>query len=323
MMTVYLFLVTLIAELFSFHILLGADLSWFNWVYYIAIHTTACVAFTWGTWLCLPHRYKFPVVHTCSFLFGLAFLIPLFGMVGMLFSILLALHRLNVTVPVTWVECERATLAKKPNELRPSQTSIGALREILTHNRDPIRRLQAVNSVCHLPQQQAIPLFQLALKDLSDDVRLFSYSSLETIEAKINLSISLLKGQLTHYQNPGIAFNIAQQYWELYYLGLADSVLGTHYLEQATIYLIRSNPQAENATSHLLLGRILLAQSDPKQALVHLTLAFEAGLLKEQVIPYLAEASFALGHYELTKYYMAQLPLYEKGRLQQQREYWI
>jgi len=313
----------LIAELFSFHILLGADFSWFNWAYYVAVHAAACIAFTWGVWLLLPHRYKFPVIHTCSFLFCFSFCIPLFGMIGGIFSLLLGLYRLNVTVTPTWVECERSSLVKQPDEFRPSRTSIGALREILTHNLDPARRLQAVNAVCHLPQQQAIPLLQLALKDLSDDVRLFSYSSLETIEAKINLSISLLKSQFIHYQESGIAFNIAQQYWELCYLGLAESVLCSHYLEQAVIYLIRSNQLVENAASNLLLGRIMLAQSEPKQALIYLTQAFDAGLLKEQVIPYLAEASFALGNYELTKCYMAQLPAYEKGRLQQQREYWI
>ena len=322
-MIVCLFLVVLTAELFSFHILLGADFSWFNWAYYIAVHGAASIIFTCGTWLLLPHRYKFPILHTGLFLFCFSFFIPLFGMIGGIFSLLLGLYRLNITAAVTWVECERSSLVKESDEFRPSRTSTGGLREILTHDLDPSRRLQAVNAVCHLPQQQAIPLLQLALKDLSDDVRLFSYSSLEAIEAKINLSISLLKTQFTHYQAPGIAFNIAQQYWELCYLGLAESVLCAHYLEQASIYLMRSNQLVENAASNLLLGRIMLAQSDQKQALIYLTQAFDAGLLKEQVIPYLAEASFALGNYELTKYYMAQLPAFEKGRLQQQREYWL
>lgn len=324
-MKIWLFLLALVVELLSFYILLGADLSTLNWGYYMALHLVACVTFTWSSWLLLPHRYKFPIWSSSAFLFCLSFCMSLFGMLGG-GGILAALHRPNVRDPITWVECEQASSSvpsDQCDEHHAPHYGAGALRDILMHNLDPVQRLQAVNFVYHLPVQQSIPLLQLALKDLSDDVRLFSYASLEAMEAKINVSIARLKSQFVRLPEADIAFNIAQQYWELCYLELAESVLCSHYLEQASWYLIRSNQIAESATSNVLLGRIMLAQENPKKAIRYLTRAFDAGLLKEQVVPYLAEASFALGNYELTKYYMAQLPTHEHDRLQQLKEYWL
>lgn len=320
-----LLLLALSAELLSFYVLLGADFSALNWGYYIAIHLSACVFFTWRAWLLLPNGYKFPVWRSYGFLFSFSFCIPLLGMFGG-GALLAAFYRPKINIPVTWEVCERASLSYLSTQLEVNRTqhySAGALREILMHCFDPSLRLQAINFACHLSPQQAIPILQLALKDLSDDVRLFSYASLEEMEVKINASIIQLKSQLVSQKKADVAFNIAEQYWELCYLGLAESVLYSHYLDQASLYLIRANQITESATSNLLLGRIMLAQEKPEQALGHLTRAFDGGLLTQQVLPYLAEASFALGNYELTKYYIAQLQTSEHNPLQRLRECWL
>lgn len=325
MMTILLFLLALSAELLSFYVLLGADFSALNWGYYAAIHLGACGVFTWRAWLLLPHGYKFPIWRNICFLFSFSFFIPLLGMFGG-GALLVALYRPKVNVPVTWGECEPASLSSLSTQLDVNRTqhySAGALRDILMHCLDPEPRLQAVNFACHLSPQQAIPILQLALKDLSDDVRLFSYASLEEMEAKINVSITQLKSQFVSQKKAGVAFNIAEQYWELCYLGLAESVLYSHYLEQASWYLTRANQITESATSNLLLGRIMLAQKKPEQALGYLTRAYDGGLLTQQVLPYLAEASFALGNYELTTYYIAQLQTSKHNPLQQLKEYWL
>ncbi|GAL03027.1 extracellular matrix protein PelE [Photobacterium aphoticum] len=65
------------------------------------------------------------------------------------------------------------------------------------HNTDPERRALAVTAIRQLPRQHAVPLLQLALKDLTDDVRLLAYASLESIETQINESIALFKNNMT------------------------------------------------------------------------------------------------------------------------------
>jgi len=319
----WLFLQTITYELLSFYILFSDSSTGLLWLLYIAAHGIACTSFTLAVWSLLPEQYRLPIASSTAFIFGFASLMPLFGMLGILCSILIALYIPRKQKAVTWVEHDRAPLTQQSLELTPIQYGSGALREILIHNTDPERRLHAVSAVRHLPRHQAIPLLQFALKDLSDDVRLFAYTSLESIEAQINETISELKNQHFYKKNALKAFQIAQHYWELCYLGLADSVLRTHYLEQATLYLHQANSLEENASNNLLLGRIMLEQSNPQDAITHLTLALNGGLLKTQVFPYLAEATYSMGNYKMAKQYITQFPDRKGDKLNQIKEYWL
>lgn len=322
-MKTWLFLQTLIFELLSFNILLDPNLTGLNWISYIGAHAVASASFTFVSWLLLPSRYKLPITSSVAFLFGFSFLIPLFGMLGILFAVLIGLYTPRKQNFVTWVEHEGSPLPQRSDKLTPIQYGSGALREILISNTTPERRLQAVSAIRHLPRQQAIPLLQFALKDLSDDVRLLAYASLERIETQINESISSLKVQFDLKKQPIKAFEIAQQYWELCYLGLADSTLRSHYLEQARLYLKQSNRLEQNASNNLLLGRVMLEQSKPQDAINYFTQALNGGLLKTQVFPYLAEATYSMGDYKKTKEYIAQLPDRKGDKLNQIKEYWL
>ncbi len=323
MMKTWLFLQTITFEILSVYILTGSNSTGEHWLPYFGVHAVACASFTFFSWLLLPNTYKLPIISSTAFLFGFSFLIPLFGMLGILCSLLTALYTPRRQKFVTWMECEDSPLPESSGELKRIQYGAGALREILINNTDPERRLRAVSAIRHLPRPQAIPLLQFALKDLSDDVRLLAYTSLERIETQINESISSLKIQFDLKKQPVKAFEIAQQYWELCYLGIADSTLRSHYLEQAALYLKQANRLAQNASNNLLLGRIMLEQSKPQDAISYLTLALNGGLLKTQVFPYLAEATYSMGDYKLTKHYIEQFPDRKGDRLNQIKEYWL
>lgn len=322
-MKTWLFLQTLIFELLSFNFLLTPNLTGLNWLSYIGAHAVASASFTFACWLLLPSRYKLPISSSAAFLFGFSFLLPLFGILGILFAVLLGLYTPRKHNIITWVEHDPSLLPLRSDEITYNHYGSGALREILTNSSDSGRRLQAVRAINHLPRQQAIPLLQFALKDLSDDVRLLAYTSLEGIETQINESIASLKIQFDLKKQSVKAYEIAQQYWELCYLGLADSMLRSHYLEQAVLYLKQSNRLKQTASNNLLLGRIMLEQAKPKDAISYLTQALNGGLLKTQVFPYLAEATYSMGDYKSTKEYIAQLPDRKGDKLNQIKEYWL
>ncbi|MFT5675162.1 MAG: hypothetical protein ACI808_001091 [Paraglaciecola sp.] len=323
MMKKWLFLQTVTYEILSFYILFSESPTGLIWLLYIAVHGVACISFTIACWSLLPDQYSLPITSSTAFIFGLSFLMPLFGMLGMLSSILIALYHPRKQNLVTWVEHDPSPLSQHSNELSPLQYGSGALREILINNTNPERRLDAVSAVRYLARHQAIQLLQLALKDLSDDVRLLAYASLESIEAEINDSIYALKKQYLYKKTASKAFGIAQQYWELCYLGLAESALRSHYLKQATLYLLQANHLEENASNNLLLGRIMLEQSNPQGAITYLTLALNGGLLKTQVFPYLAEATYSMGNYKMAKQYIAQFPARKGDKLNQIKAYWL
>lgn len=243
-------------------------------------------------------------------------------MIGTSCSLLIAFYLPRQKSNVTWQECEKSELPQSPGEVIATQFGSGALQEILLHNQDPERRLMAVSAIRHLPRQHAVPLLQLALKDLTDDVRLLAYASLEGIETQINETISLSKKQFEYKPSSNKAFDIAQQYWELCYLGIAEGILRSHYLEQAENYLNQSNSLKSSASANLLLGRVMLEQKRPSEAVPFLQAAMQGGLLLKQVAPYLAEASYIAGDYEAAKEYIDYFPDQQGNKLSQIKEYW-
>ncbi|WP_141226238.1 tetratricopeptide repeat protein [Photobacterium sanguinicancri] len=322
MMKAWLFLQTLAFESIGFYILLDKEMTQLQWVGFISSHTIACASYTLLCWILLPKKYKTPIVSSVSFLFLFNFLLPLVGMIGTACSLLVALYIPRRQSLITWQECEEAPLPQSPGDVSNTQFGAGALREILLHNDDPERRLLAVSAIRHLPKPQAVPLLQLALKDLSDDVRLLAYASLETIESQINEAISLFKSQFQYREQASKAYEIAQQYWELCYLGIAEGALRKHYLEQAEHYLTLANHLSANASTFLLLGRVMLEQQRPDEAIKYLTQAMDGGLRIKQVAPYLAEAAYETGDYETTKYYIGYFPEQKGEKLSQIKEYW-
>ncbi|PSU44835.1 hypothetical protein C9J12_25405 [Photobacterium frigidiphilum] len=322
-MKVWLFLQTLTLEYIGFYILFNKEMMQMQWLVSISCHAVACASFTLLCWILLPLRYKTPIVSSVTFLFLFNFLLPLFGMFGTVFSLLVALYIPRKQNLTTWQECEEALLPQSPDDVLSTQFGTGALRDILLNNTDPERRLIAVSAIRHLPKPQAVPLLQLALKDLSDDVRLLGYSSLETIETQINETLSLFKNQFQHQEQASKAYEIAQQYWELCYLGIAEGALRKHYLEQAELYLTIANDISNSASSNLLLGRVMLEQQRPDDAFEYLTQALNGGLMVKQVAPYLAEAAYDIGDYETVKHYIHYFPEQKGETLSQIKEYWI
>ncbi|MGF1723666.1 hypothetical protein [Photobacterium nomapromontoriensis] len=318
----WLVLQTITFETISLYLLFDKQMTAAMWITFTGTHAIACMSFSALCWIILPEKYKFPIYSSVSFLFFFNLFLPLIGMIGTSFSLLVALYLPREHDEVTWQECKKNSLPQNPGEVHHTQFGAGALREILLYNNDPERRLLAVSAVRNLPRKHAVPLLQLALKDLVDDVRLLAYASLEGIETQVNMAIASGKKQLEKKATAAKTYEVAQQYWELCYLGIAEGILRKHYLEQAEQYLNQSNKLKESASANLLLGRVLLEQMRPVEAVNHLKKAMDGGLLVKQVAPYLAEAAYIAEDYQTVRKYIAYFPEQQGGTLSQIKEYW-
>ncbi|PSU36122.1 tetratricopeptide repeat protein [Photobacterium lutimaris] len=321
-MKTWLLLQTIAFESSGIYIITTQNMTLSMWLAFASVHAMSCLSFSALCWLILPKKYKTPVISSFSFLFIFNYLLPVVGMIGTSCSLLIALYLPREKSNITWQECEKSELPQNPGDVINTQFGIGALREILLHNQDPDRRLLAVSAIRNLPRQQAVPLLQLALKDLTDDVRLLAYASLENIETQINETISLSKKQFEYQPSAAKASDIAQQYWELCYLGIAEGILRNHYLEQAENYLNQSNSIKPSASANLLLGRVLLERQRPAEAVPVLKAAMDEGILFKQVAPYLAEASYITGDFQTAREYIAYFPEQKGNKLSQIKEYW-
>ncbi len=322
-MTILLIFQASLFELASLYLLTLTVMTWPLWCLYFVLHSIACCVFTLLSWSSLPIDYKKQAVLAPGFIFTLNFALPLFGILGTAFSLLVALYRPKLKPLSTWQETKVQGLPLNPEDLSDStRFGAGGLRDILVHNSDPERRLIAVTAIRHLAKQQSIPLLQLALKDLSDDVRLMAYAQLERYEARINESIHLLKAQFNFNPQAKKATEIAQQYWELCYLGIAEGALKKHYLKEAESYLRDAQGLNAGADNDLLLGRVMLAQGRHIEASQPLVRAQQAGFLPKQVAPYLAEAAFLRRDYQEVKKQLRTLSTEEGAQLEHVKAYW-
>lgn len=321
-MKVWLILQTILFESASLYLLQNEQLSLLQWLSYACSHALAASSFTALCWVTLPLHYKRPLLGSAAFIFTIAFSMPLVGMLGLGSVFLIALYSPQKKNLILWQRSEFLDLPLSPESVEQGQFGTAALRDILLFNPSDERRLIAVNACRFLPEKNAIPLLILALKDTVDDVRLLAYTTIEKIEFRINQDIEKSKKQLEKQPGPEKANQIAQLYWELCYLGLADGALKEHYLQQAKQYLLKAESQQPMVRSQLLLGRVLLALNDFTQAKAYLLQAQKSGLLIKQVAPYLAEVAFAQNNLSEVQQYLKYLPIQQGDHLSEIREYW-
>lgn len=313
---------TIVLELISLYLLSFDAFLQSGWLYYIVIHGLASLCFTGLCWLFLSADHKKHLLTSLSFVLTISFCMPIVGMIGLVFSLVLALNLPKAKTFYQWRTIEQLALPNTPYE--PSDLSYGpaALRGIISFTSDEQQRLAAVNAIKFLPEKEAIPLFKIALNDISDDVRLLAYSSLDKIEFKLTESIEKLEIKFNNNPNAITGHQIAQNYWELYYLGLADSPLKEHYLVKARDYLLQACKYDQLPKVNLLLGKVFLAEENYFYAISTLEEALKGGLLMKQVAPYLAEAAFMMKDYAKVRQYIQYLPDKHGDSLSQLREFW-
>lgn len=257
-----------------------------------------------------------------TFLFVFNLSLPLVGFIGTIFAILFPIYHPKTNAEVTWLASEKIDLPDTPSNFSMYQYSTGSLQGILLHHNDVTKRQEVVQAARHLPARSAVPLFKIAISDASDDVRLLAFSALESIETVINQNILDCKGRFANNPSQKEAFNIAQQYWELCYLGIASHALRLLYLGNAKEYLEKAEQIAPSASSKLLLGRVLTAQGEPKQAIELFLEALSSGLNIKQVAPYLAEAAFDAKEYLKMKKYLSHLPIQSGDKFSKVKAFW-
>ncbi|GLS84086.1 tetratricopeptide repeat protein [Paraferrimonas haliotis] len=318
----WLILQTLLFESASLYLLSAEHLSLLGWISYGSSHAIAAVSFTAACWLMLPMRYKMPAHTSMSFIFVIAFSMPLVGMLGLTLIFIVALYLPSKDESPLWIRSEFPQLPQHVESLEGSQFGSSALKDILLFNPSDERRLIAVNACRYLPEKVAMPLLKIALTDKVDDVRLLAYAAIEKMEFGINQKIDALTKKLEQKESAEANYQVASLYWELCYLEIADGPLQLHYLEQARQYLLASLALKDSAQTQLKLGRVLLQLQQYSQAKTYLEAAQNNGLLASQVQPYLAEVAFAQGQYAKAQDLLANLSDSSSPALAQLKEYW-
>jgi polysaccharide biosynthesis protein PelE len=157
-------------------------------------------------------------------------------------------------------------------------------------------RFQAVLAIKQLPPRVGVTLLKLAQSDPSDEVRLYAFSRLERMRDDLETQIKKLSASLSDAdkgESARVHLRLAECYWELGYLGLAEGAVLEHALRSAHKHAATASELLpQHAPAEFFLGRILVQLRDAERATIAFERAIAAGYPRVRLLPYLAECSF-------------------------------
>lgn len=260
-------------------------------------HLLASVLAGYSTGRLLPQGNRAEKAWLVYMLFtGIALSLPVIGALGLLGVVV---RFQNLAGPRVSHQFERADVLALPERITASATphsNNAGILGILQHAYNPESRVRAVLATRKLKAQDAVPILRVALKDPLDEVRLLAYALLDRQEKAIHRR---LKHQLAHLATAPpkrctfLHERIAEEYWELAYLGLAEGAVLQHVLQTAHEHAKQAlTAQPSNAPLSYLLGRILLRQERYREAGAAFERARALGYPQSSLLPYLAELAF-------------------------------
>lgn len=188
--------------------------------------------------------------------------------------------------------------------------SEGGLRQILHEAGSIDKRLKALLATRQMADRDAVELLQEALKDPADDVRLLAYSMLEQKEKALASQARRLQVAIEDpdSENPLLLKRrLAQVWWEMAYLGLAQGSLRSYYLDSARRLLLELTDALAMHNDWRLLGRIELALGNIIAARSAFDHALERGAPQELILPYQAEVAFLERDFQRVRFCLASL----------------
>ncbi len=277
----------------------------------LSAHWLACALFALSAVWYISQNLARVRGRDAALFFSLSFFVPLLGMFG-LCAVLPAFRRVWESAAggrQTYQTIDAIQLPKTP----PAQAAVhpvnpDMLVSSLRHAPDSSRRTAAVLATLRMPDQDAINILRVALGDSEDDIRLLAYALLAQMDKRYNDKIQAgvaLLGTLPANKRFLLCKQIAQQYWELAWVGLARGESVAPILRKALEYASAGLTESPmDAGLQLLYGKILLRLKRYDEAFDALSSAELCGIDARSMSPYFAEISLSRRHVSSVMSYM-------------------
>lgn len=282
---------------------IGLPLQIHHRIEWAAIHVFACIlaAAVIALYAHRPpgeaKRGRYIPFFTLCFLVALA--LPLLGVLGVAGSMWYGLKRAD--------ERQRLVnywqLTKNP-EL-PFTTPIGrrvgaydsrGFVEQLTFDQDTDGLYRKVLAAANVRSSLSVDALKTAVQHQEERVRLTGYQSLDRKITALNLEIQRLEKATEQQQEDEKSntwLHIASNYWELLTLEKDEPIARRQLLDKAATAAFKSTElNHRNRNAFYTLGRVSLLQGNTSLASRALERAYELGMPRETVVPYLAEVAF-------------------------------
>lgn len=220
------------------------------------------------------------------FLLGatVAFFIPVFGGAALTVALLtVATARPKEDKnPVQYLTL-RALVDRQPPTQIHRRRPADRLVHVVRSGRAVDDRFEAVLAAASATSATTIAVLRAALADASEEVRLSAFSKLETttrdLEKRIEEERALLEGA-SKAQALVVHATLAQLYFQIAYLGLAEGEVFRHTLKTAATHAEEARKGTSDPQMLWLLGRIALLQATPTEHPEEAKGAFEEAVVE-------------------------------------------
>lgn len=248
------------------------------------------------------------------FALSIAFFVPVAGPLGLQFVARngLGAKRRDAADPWSTLELEER-LAEQNVTVKRRGVSATKIASILGRRapEEAERRFQAILQVKHLPPNQQVQVLKFALKDSSDEVRLFAFSRIEKFRSDLEARIKQFSADLatSHTDDRALLhLRLAESFHEIAYLQLAEGAVLMHALEQAhTNVLAAKELRPQSGPADYLLGRILLRMGQYDPSITAFQSAVRQHYPRAKIIPYMAECAFRQRRFDVVRTMMKEM----------------
>ncbi len=174
----------------------------------------------------------------------------------------------------------------------------GSLQQLLRDEKAPKDfKLKALSTISENTSRENIALIKNTLSDSVDEIRLYGFSIIDSIEKKINSRIKKKLEQLkkTKDDNEKIVIytSIINQYWDLLYFDLSDKSLQKFLLKKIKKFAKEALEISDkNPNLYITLGKAFMFENNLQLARKAFTKAIINGADGNFIKPYLAEIAF-------------------------------
>lgn len=260
---------------------------------FLVLRLAACAAASFFLSGTLPTRHRAQSRALFPFIFAICLLLPGLGVLGLGVAFGWTLRHLpppERRVRHRLVAMPDAVVAHRR---RPAwRRSVSGVLRGASSTAD---RTRALTRVKRLSGARATRLLRLAMKDACDDVRLLAYALLESRTNHADARVKSAQEALDAAAPDERAFwleRVAREQWELARAEYAEGDLRAFTLRSARKHLETALSLAPRGDLFVLQARVLLALNEPAAASAALDAAEQAGVPREELSIWLAEAAF-------------------------------
>ena len=264
---------------------------------FLVFHAGASLLIAIVGWHRLPEQLRNPRWGVLTFLATMSFFIPVLGILGFSFGIIIAfsIRRIGEQRPFLIVH-EPEFLAGRTRPTA-SYRSTNAREDLADMTLPEEMRLKALLSIQDMPGRVAGALLHDLLSDKSDDLRLLAYGMLRGKERDLAQRIIAAMERRLESKDKSSKYlacrELAELNWEFIYQNLVSGDMKRHATRQGFNYAIEAiQIQDDDPGLWFVAGRLAMSCGLIPSAHNCLQSALDRGFPRMRVLPYLAECAF-------------------------------